>query len=58
MIILFASLIILFSFFGGVKMDYEYLIFGSLEAFIPALVVYFVVVIILDYGRSMIFYND
>ena len=39
-------------------MDYEYLIFGSLEAFIPALVVYFVVVIILDYGRSMIFYND
>lgn len=39
-------------------MDYEYLIFGSLEGFIPALIVYFVIVIILDYGRSMIFYND
>lgn len=39
-------------------MDYEFLIFSSLEAFIPALLVYFVIVIILDYGRSMIFYND
>lgn len=38
-------------------MNYEFLVFGSLEAFVPSLVVYFVIVTILDYGRSMIFYN-
>lgn len=38
-------------------MDYELLIFGPLTAFIPNLIVYFVIVTILDYGRSMMFYN-
>lgn len=39
-------------------MDYEMLIFAPLEAAIPALIVFFVLVTILDYGRSMIFYNN
>lgn len=39
-------------------MDYELLIFGPLEAAIPSLVIYFVIVTILDYGRSMMFYNN
>lgn len=39
-------------------MDYEMLIFGPLETFIPALIIYFVIVTILDYGRSMIFLNN
>lgn len=38
-------------------MNYELLIFGSASSAIPALTVYFVIVIILDFIRSMLFSN-
>lgn len=38
-------------------MDYESLIFDGASVGVPALVVYFVVITILDYFRTMIFSN-
>lgn len=38
-------------------MNYELLIFGSASSAVPALFVYFVIVVLLDFIRSMLFSN-
>lgn len=38
-------------------MDYESLIFDGASIAVPALVVYFVIITILDYFRTMLFSN-